>query len=88
MRAGDCRPAGTGLARLRVSQFGGGERLPNELQSVEPIEPVEVRVVAGTCRRGDEMAKTGRILVGWGGSTNSVEIALPPIPHRADASTK
>jgi hypothetical protein len=47
--------------------FGGGERLPNELQSVELVEPVQVRVVAQTRRRGDEMAKTGRILVGWGG---------------------
>src|SRR5208337_1882540 len=44
---------------------GGGERLPNELQSVEPVEPVQVRVVAQTRRRGDEMAKTGRIPVGW-----------------------
>src|SRR5271170_3756337 len=45
--------------------FGGGERLPNELQSVEPVEPVQVGVVAQTRRRGDEMAKTGRIPVGW-----------------------
>ena len=30
VRAGTCRPAGTGLARLRFSQFGGGERFRNE----------------------------------------------------------
>jgi hypothetical protein len=54
-----------GWTQAFVFWFGGGERFRNETQSVEPIEPAEVRVVAGTCRRGDEGAKKGRIVVGW-----------------------